>query len=145
MEIMRILWPTDLSGNAENALPFVRSLSQKYQAEIHIIYVIEELTIHEAWYGEFDLDHIKEIHKWEEEKAKERLNNICEAHLKGCPLYIRHIAIGDPADEILKLIPEEHIDLVVMTTRGRGGKFSYGSVTEKVTKNSPVCVFSVPV
>ena len=53
--------------------------------------------------------------------------------------------MGDPAHEILKAIDKEEIDLVVMATRGATGKFHYGSVTEKVVKNSPVPVLSIPV
>ena len=145
MEMKRILWPTDLSGNAEKALPHVNSLSQKYQAEIHILYVIEELGIHEPWYGVFEADHMKEIHEWEEKKAGERLDKLCEEYLNGCPLYIKHVAIGDPAEEILQIIPKKNIDMVVMATRGRRGKFSFGSVTEKVVKNAPVSVVTIPV
>ena len=37
MEINRILWPTDFSENAGQALPLVTSLAEKYQAEIHIL------------------------------------------------------------------------------------------------------------
>jgi nucleotide-binding universal stress UspA family protein len=144
MEMKRILWPTDLSQNAEKALPYVNSLSQKYQAEIHILYVIEELGIHEPWYGAFDPDHMEKIHEWEEKKAGERLDKICEEYLMGCPLYIKHVATGDPAEEIIRLISEEKIDMVVMATRGRKGKFSFGSVTEKVLKNSPMMVVTIP-
>ncbi len=144
MEMKRILWPTDLSGNAEKALPHVNSLSQKYGAEIHVLYVIEELGIHEPWYGVFKSDHMEKIHEWEKKKAEDRLDHICEEYLSGCPLYIRHVSIGDPAEEILKIIPEENIDMVVMATRGRKGKFSFGSVTEKVVKNSPVMVVTIP-
>ena len=112
MEVQKILWPTDLSGNAEKALPHVNSLSQKYQTEIHILYVIEELGIHEPWYGDFDSNHIEKIHEWEEKKARERLDKVCEEYLKGCPLYIKHVAIGDPAMEILNLISEENIEKI---------------------------------
>ena len=145
MEIKRILWPTDLSGNAEKALPHVNSLSQKYQAEIHILYVIEELGIHEPWYGGFETDHIKAIHEWEEKKAGERLDKLCKEDLNGCPLYIKHVALGDPAEKILEIISKKNIDMVVMASRGRKGKFSFGSVTEKVVKNAPVTVVTIPV
>jgi hypothetical protein len=30
MEIKRILWPTDFSGNAEKAIPYVESLTRQY-------------------------------------------------------------------------------------------------------------------
>ena len=48
----------------------------------------------------------------------------------GCPLYVKHIAIGDPAKEILKLAEKENVDWIVMATRGRKGHFRFGSVTD---------------
>ena len=145
MEMRKILWPTDFSKNAEEALPYVTSLSEKFSSEVHVLYVIEELAYHEPWYGEFDRAHIEKIHQWEKKKAKERLDQICESYLKGCPLYVRHIAIGDPAKEILKLVDEQGMDMVVMSTHGRKGHFSYGSVADKVMRNSPVPVVTVPI
>jgi len=145
MEMKKILWPTDFSKNSERALPYVTSLGEKYQTEVHVLYVIHELAYHEAWYGEFDRSHINKIHEWEEKKAQERLDEICEGYLKGCPLYIRHIAIGDPAQEILKLIDTEKVDMVVMASHGRRGHFHFGSVAEKVVKNSPVPVVTIPI
>ncbi|HUT72762.1 MAG TPA: universal stress protein [Desulfatiglandales bacterium] len=141
----KILWPTDFSGNAGKALPYVTSLGEKYQAEVHVLYVIEELAHHEPWYGEFDRAHIEKIREWEEREARKRLDEICENYLKGCPLYIKHIAIGDPAQEILKLIEQEKVDMVVMASHGRKGLFGFGSIAEKVLKNSPVPVVTIPV
>jgi nucleotide-binding universal stress UspA family protein len=144
MGIKKILWPTDLSRNAQKALPLVTSLSNQFKSEIHILYVMEEIAIHEPWYGEFDSFHVHKIQEWERLKAGERLDWLCEEFLQSCPLYIKHIAMGDPADEILKLIPRERIDMVVMAKRGRSGNFSFGSVTEKVIKNASVPVTVVP-
>jgi nucleotide-binding universal stress UspA family protein len=145
MEITKILWPTDLSKNAEKALGGVTSLSKKYNAEIHILYVIEDLGIHEPWYGVFDDEHVKIIHEWEEKQAVKRLDKICEEYLNECPLDLRHVAVGDPSEQILELISSEEIDMVVMASRGRRGNFAFGSVTEKVLKNSPVPVVAIPV
>ena len=52
MEVKKILWPTDLSPNAEKALDYVTSFGEKYQTEVHVLYVIEELGHHEPWYGD---------------------------------------------------------------------------------------------
>ena len=145
MEMKKVLWPTDFSKNAERALPYVTSLGEKYHTEVHVLYVIEELAYHEPWYGEFDRSHIDKIHEWEKERAQKRLDEICENYLKGCPLYIRHIAIGEPAQEILKLIDREKVDMVVMASHGRRGHFHFGSVAEKVVKNSPVPVVTIPI
>ena len=145
MELKKILWPTDFSNNSEHALPYVTSLGEKYQTEVHVLYVIPELGNHEPWYGEFDRSHIEKIHEWERKTAEKRLNEICEKYLVGCPLYIRHIAMGDPAQEILKLVEEEKVDMVVMSSHGRKGHFHFGSVAEKVVKESPVPVVTIPI
>jgi nucleotide-binding universal stress UspA family protein len=144
MDFQKILWPTDLSGSAQQALHYVQSLTEKYQAEIHVMYVIEDLVHHKGWYGDFEKGHIEKIIEWENKKAKERLDAICSRHLEGCPLYIKHLAVGDPAKEILNLVAKEKIDMVIMSTRGAKGNFSFGSVAEKVVKNSPVPVVTVP-
>lgn len=144
MEIKRILWPTDFSGSAEQALPLVKSLTDKYQTEIHVLYVIEDIAHHPSWYGDFEKERIEKIMQWEEKTANKRLEQICENHLEGCPLYIKHIAVGDPAQEALKLIEKEKIDLVVMTSHGAKGHFRYGSVAEKILKHAAVPVTIVP-
>jgi nucleotide-binding universal stress UspA family protein len=145
MEIKKILWPTDISRNAEKALPYLEALSQKFQAEIHVLYVIEDIARHEPWYGEFNPSHIKEITDWEEKKAGEHLDHICERFLDGCPHFSRETAVGDPAEEILKIVRKGEIDMVVMTSRGRKSRFSTGSVAEKVFRHSPVPVVIIPV
>ena len=145
MEIKKLLWPTDFSSISEKALSHVTSLSQQYQAEIHVLYVIEDIAHHEAWYGEFDKTHLQKLMEWADKSAQKRLDQICEKYLDGCPLYIKHIAVGDPAQEILKLINKENIDMVVMASHGEGGHFRFGSVTDKVLKSSPIPVTTIPV
>lgn len=145
MEFKKILWPTDFSPNAEKALPYVESLTQQYNAEIHVLYVIQDIAHHESWYGEFGKGHIEELMQWADKSATKRLDQICNKYLNECPLYIKHIAVGEPAEEIIKLIESESIDLVVMASHGEKGNFSFGSVTEKVIKNSKVPVTTIPI
>jgi nucleotide-binding universal stress UspA family protein len=145
MEVKKILWPTDFSGNAEKALDYVTSLSEKYQSEVHVLYVIEQLAQHEPWYGEFDMSHMERIQEWEQNTAKKRLDEICENFLKGCPLYVKHTAVGDPAQEILQFIEKEKVDLVVMTSHGKKGHFRFGGVAEKIIRNSPAPVVTIPI
>lgn len=145
MEVRKVLWPTDFSSSAEKALPYVTDLTQKYGAEIHVLYVIEDLAHHDSWYGDFDKTHVEKLMQRAGESAKKRLDQVCEKYLDSCPLYIKHIAVGDPAQEILKLIDKEKVDLVVMASHGGQGNFRFGSVAEKVLKNSPVPVTTIPV
>ena len=145
MEVSRVLWPTDFSSSSEKALPYVTDLTQKYGAEIHVLYVIEDIAHHDSWYGDFDKTHVDKLMEWADKSAKKRLDQVCEKYLDSCPLYIKHIAVGDPAREILKLIDKEKVDLVVMASHGSRGDFRFGSVTEKVLKNSPVPVTTIPI
>jgi len=145
MEVKKVLWPTDFSSTAEKALPYVTDLTQKYGAEIHVLYVIEDMAHHESWYGDFDRPRVDKLMEWAGKSAKKRLDQVCEKYLDSCPLYIKHIAVGDPAQEILKLIDNEGVDLVVMASHGQKGNYRFGSVTEKVMKNSPVPVTTIPV
>jgi nucleotide-binding universal stress UspA family protein len=145
LKVKKVLWPTDFSSSAQKALPYVTSLTMQYGAEIHVLYVIEDIAHHVSWYGEFDKAHIDKLMQWADKSAKRRLDQICDKYLEGCPLYIKHIAVGDPALEILKLIDKEKVDLVVLANRGEGGHFRFGSVTEKVLKESSVPVTTIPV
>jgi len=145
MQVNKLLWPTDLSENAGRALPQVQSLIEKYGCEVHVLYVVQELAAHEPWYGEFDQKHLDKISSWQKKLAEKHLNQICEKYLQGCPLYVRHVSSGDPAREILKLTEKENIDMVVMATCGGSGDFPFGSVADKVVKNSSVPVVTVPV
>jgi nucleotide-binding universal stress UspA family protein len=145
MEIKKILWPTDFSGIAETALPHVKSLASRYGAEIHVLYVIEDLAHHSGWYGDFESKRIEELMVHANKSATKRLAQICEKYLEGCPLYIKHVAVGDPAQEILKVIDQEKVDLVVMASHGEKDHFKFGSVAEKVLKNAPVPVTIIPV
>jgi nucleotide-binding universal stress UspA family protein len=144
MKVKKILWPTDFSENAAKALPYVNSLSELYGAEVHVLYVLEEIGPFGAWYGDFEPSEVDALLKLQKEKAEGLLREICETHLEGCPLYIRHTATGDPASEILKLIEREKPEMVVMSSRGEKGHFSFGSVAEKVVRHSPVPVLTVP-
>ncbi|MFO8082925.1 MAG: universal stress protein [Desulfobacterales bacterium] len=145
MEFEQILWPTDFSENAASALPYVTSLAEKYGAAIHILYVMKDYPAFGASYGEHDPADFEKMKQWEKEMAENRLNELCEKFLDACPLYIKHIAVGDPAKEILKLIQKEKIDVVVMTSRGSESHFDFGSVSEKVVRCTTVPMLTIPV
>ena len=145
MDIKKILWPTDFSENAGQALPLVTSLAEKYKAEIHILYVLKDYPAFGASYGEYDPEDFKKMKAWETQFAESRLDEICEKFLKSCPLYIRHISVGDPAKEILKLIKDENIDMIVLASRGSESHFDFGSVAERVIKCADKPTVTIPV
>jgi len=144
MEIKRILWPTDFSPAAAKAEPYVASISQKYGAEIHLLHVAEDLTQFEHYWGSgLNREHVQELHQYALKISKERLEELCRNALADCPRYRIHIDLGDPAVEILKAINTIGADLVIMATHGMKANFPFGSVAEKIIKNSRVPVLMV--
>jgi nucleotide-binding universal stress UspA family protein len=145
MQIGKILWPTDFSKNAAQALPYVTSLAEKYGAEIHILYVLKYYPEVGAHYGDYDPQEKEKMRQWEIDTANRRLSELCDSVLNQCPLYVRHIGVGDPAVEILKLIENLKIDLVVMANRGSESHFDFGSVADRVLKCTTIPVTMIPV
>ncbi len=144
MELKKILWPTDFSNAASVAESYLKELTKKFDAEIYLLHVAQDLTLFEHYWGSGpDAKHIEELHKYGMAIANERLANLCATKLTDCPRYHIHIALGDPASEILKMIKEIEPDLVIMATHGMAANFPFGSVAEKVIKNSPVPVLSI--
>jgi nucleotide-binding universal stress UspA family protein len=145
MEIKRILWPTDFSENAAKALPFVTLFSEKFNCEVHVLYVLKKYGEWGAAYGDFRESDYEKMQEWERKTAEERLSNICDTYLNTCPLYVRHISVGDPAKEILKLIESENIDIVVMASQGSESHFNFGSVADKIIKATTIPVTLIPI
>lgn len=144
MTLQKILWPTDFSEQARQALEYIKSLTRRYEAEIHVLYVIEDTLRHPEWRGVSQGEHVDKMLAWHEMKARKRLDRICSDFLEDCPYFVRHIAVGDPAREILKLVQKEKINMVVMSTHDAKNHFHFGSVAEKVVKNAPVPVVTIP-
>ena len=142
MQIKKILWPTDFSENSNAVLPYVLSLSQRYGAEIYLLYVAEDLSDYGSWYGELTPSHAEKLRQWEIPLAEKKMEQVCRDNLAGCPMFHKRIEVGDPAEKILETAEKEGVDVVVMATRGRKAQFHFGSVTEKVVKNSPVPVWT---
>ena len=77
--------------------------------------------------------------------AEKALERICDQKLQSCPNFRRRIVTGDPANQIIKVIEAENIDLVIMGTHGRKGleHTIFGSVAQNVVQRSPVPVLTI--
>ena len=144
LEIKRILFPIDFSENLSKILPYVLSVSEKYNCVIYLIHVVEDIY---KWGGGSYIPHIPLVQFQEEvlQGAEKTFDRICDEQLQGLPNFQKSILSGDPAQEILKTIESEGIDLVIMGTHGRKGleHVFFGSVAENVVKKSPVPVLTI--
>lgn len=144
LEIKRILFPIDFTENTSKILPYVLSVSEKYDAVVYLLHVVEDLT---KWGGGSYIPHIP-LDQYQEEAlkgAEKALDTVCGEQLQGCPNFQKRTLSGDPAQEILKTIESEDIDMVIMGTHGRKGleHIFFGSVAENVVKKSPVPVLTI--
>ena len=143
VKIDKILFPSELREYSLKILPYVLSMSEKYNSTIYLLHVIDDIS---KW-GGFYIPHISlDLYQKEAKEAAEKfMDKVCEQQMKGCPNFERRILSGDPAVEILKTINAETIDLVVMGTHGYKGleHAIFGSVARKVVKNSPVPVLTI--
>ena len=143
VKIDKILFPSELREYSLQILPYVLSMSEKYNSTIYLLHVIDDIS---KW-GGFYLPHISlDLYQKEAMAAAEKfMDKVCEQQMKGCPKFERRIFSGDPTTEILKTIDSEAIDLVVMGTHGYKGleHAIFGSVARKVVKNSPVPVLTI--
>ena len=143
VKIDKILFPSELREYSLKILPFVLSMSEKYNSTIYLLHVIDDIS---KW-GGFYLPHISlDLYQKEATEAAEKfMDKVCDQQMKGCSNFERKICSGDPATEILKTIDAETIDLVMMGTHGYKGleQAIFGSVARKVVKNSPVPVLTI--
>jgi nucleotide-binding universal stress UspA family protein len=143
LQINKILFPCDLTENLPKILPYALSIAGKYSSTINLLHVIDDNP--HKWgippYYSLTLDK-QELLKG----AEKAMEKVCEEQLQGCPNFTRKITFGNPADEILKTIETESVDLVIMGTHGRQGldHAIFGSVAEKVLRKSsaPVLVIN---
>ena len=144
VEIKKILFPIDLSDNSAKVFPYVLSLSEKYGGDICLLHVVEDF---EKWGGGAYIPHLP-LEQYRDDAlkgAEKALDSACDRQLKNGSKFQKKIAYGDPAEEILKAIGSEKIDLVVMGTHGRKGleNVIFGSVARKVVRRSPVPVLTI--
>ena len=139
----KILFPTELRDYSLKILPYVLTMSKKFNSTIYLLHVIEDIS---KWGGIY-IPHIPlDMYQIEAMEAAEKfMDKVCDEHMQACAHFERRICSGDPAAEILKAIDSEEIDLVIMGTHGYKGleHAILGSVAEKVTKKSAVPVMVV--
>jgi nucleotide-binding universal stress UspA family protein len=141
IKIEKILFPCDLTENAKKILPYVLAMSEKFDARIYLLFVVEDLPLfHPIPYVSIGWNQ-EEIMK----DAENAVNLFCKQQLHSCPTFEKLLLSGDPAPAILKTIASKNIDLVVMGSHGRKGldETIFGSVAENVLKKSPVPVLTV--
>ena len=137
-----ILLPTDGSQGVEEAINCAVALAKKFDAKIHVLYVVEPPRFQEYGAGIALASMIKTL----QEAGEQILSDTVELIRKSGALALEEVMDeGHPAEEILQYAREHGIDLIVMGTHGRRGlnRVLLGSVAEEVVRSADVPVMTV--
>jgi nucleotide-binding universal stress UspA family protein len=137
-----ILLPTDGSKGVEEAINCAVALAKKFDAKIHVLYVVEPPRFQEYGAGIALASIVKTL----QEAGEQIVSDTVELIRKSGVLAIEEaIEEGHPAEEILQYTREHGIDLIVMGTHGRRGlnRVLLGSVAEEVVRSADVPVMTV--
>lgn len=142
IQVNRILFPTDFSDDAANALDYATSLAEQYQAELCLLHVVEDVVVPAYFGAQMSAGYFPTAEL--EEAARVELDKILANNQPGFKVR-RLLRRGAPYVEILAAAVEEKVDVIVMGTHGHGGlaHVLLGSTTERVIRKSPVPVLTI--
>jgi nucleotide-binding universal stress UspA family protein len=140
-----ILVPTDFSEPAREAWRYAQTLARETPGRIHLLHVVPQPYVYDAWGTERAAIHSGELLAEAEGAASTLLGKLVprSGPLRG--RVLTSTASGLIVDRILEYVSKHRIDLIVMGTHGRGlvGHVLLGSVAERVVQRSSVPVLTV--
>jgi universal stress protein A len=142
-----IVVTTDLSENANEALPYAVDLARKYNGTLTLLHVCED----PAYYASAAAAEgfVVDVGTWTEKIVKEReeaLKERAAQRTKEFDLEFKPVMRnGHASSEIVAFAKESKADVVVIATHGRTGlsHLVFGSVAERVIRHCPCAVLSV--
>jgi len=151
----KVLVPLDGSEVSERALAHAQSLADAFGARVYLLQVISVSHEYEAFRSvgeenptavEYSLDLARQITASRQTRAETYLEATA-ARLESNGLHVEtSVRQGSALENITNFVAENGIDLIVMSTHGRGElqRFLVGSVTDRVIRSSHVPVLAIP-
>jgi nucleotide-binding universal stress UspA family protein len=156
-KVKKILYPTDLSDNANFAFAHAVRMANCCGAKITVLYVLENLPpnvllIMHAFHGRDRWEEMQQSNRDEIfQSIRNRIQAFCDevsSTLPECPFIVDEVIVetGHPVERILHHIDKIPCDLVVMGSRGQGllKEALLGSTSHRVLRRSPKPVLVVP-
>ena len=136
-----LLLAADFTAHGEQVADRATDLADRYQAQLSVIHVVDNLPISDAVYGPvipFEVDLTDELIA----AAKKRLAQLAEK--LAIPEPRRWLEIGSPKLEIVRVAEQNDVDLIVVGSHGRHGlALLLGSTADGVLHNAQCDVMAV--
>lgn len=112
----RILLAVDLTEESNRVAVRATSLARVYDAELHIVHVIEPLSL--AYGGDIPMD-LSSVQEQIHDQAKSHLAEF--AATLGVPVDQQYLIFGRPESEIQRVADAKEADVIVVGSHGRHG------------------------
>jgi nucleotide-binding universal stress UspA family protein len=143
--LKHILVATDFGEASDAALTYGRALARNFNSTLHLVHVVSHMS--SAVYGaEGYIVSVPELQQEIEDAARTHLDELLVDNDEP-PLLSRAVLITSnaPAFAIVDYAKQEHVNLIVTGTHGRGAvaHLLMGSVAERVVRTAPCPVLTV--
>ena len=147
--IKRIVVGIDFSTYSQRIMEYGAGIAERNMAELIAVNVINERQIDYVKTVCTNEDpNVFSLSKFIEDETTRRTHKMDDLILQCVPksVYTRPIImIGVPFEEILKVVNNQHADIVVISSKGRTNfkDYIFGTTSEKIFRHCPVPVLSL--
>lgn len=150
IHLKSILWATDFSDAANEALKYAIAFAEQFDAHLHLLHVVHEPTAEVPEFGmglafpAYVENLPKRMAELEEQAIEKLTHSLPDNWQEG-----RHVTIavkhGPPFVEIVRYAKEHETDMIVLGTHGRSAlaHVLLGSVAERVVQKAPCPVLTI--
>lgn len=142
--LKRILIALDGSIYSERTLPYARALAKAFKSELFLMSVP---AVPNAGDYRAPAEYLETLHNKKDVNMRKFLNAVARG-LRKDGLRVHTLVTGSiPAKAIIDASKSRHVDMIMMTSRGRGGLqlLFLGSVAEQVVQGADQMVFMMPI
>lgn len=121
------------------------SLAQQYGAELYVIYVTYDPFIRGEWNLPIQLGVIEDEYKKATDNAKKTLEAVIREEKKRGVSVKEFFKEGKPAEEILKVVKDENIDLLIMIghEESKLEHLLFGRINDTIFRKMPCSILMV--
>ena len=141
-QLKKIICALDLSEHSKVVADYATMLAKMSGASVVAVYAAPTLTQYTGFH--VPPNTIDSVVGEIVSGAEKAMSTFVAEHFADVPVK-SEVVVGYAAEEILALAENEQADIIVMGTHGRKGidRILFGSVAEKVVKNSPLPVLTI--
>jgi universal stress protein A len=144
-DVKRILVVCRMPEYCRDAVHHGISLSQKFGADLSVMYVFHDLFIRGDWNLPLQLGIMEDEYKKAMDEAKKKLDAILREERKKGAEVREIVKEGNVTEEILKTVKEEKVDLLIMIghEESRLEHFLFGRSNEEILRKMPCSILVV--